>query len=119
MEIKRSDVLVPSGFEVESATLHKPSDGGQHTSGLTASGWRDKVTTWQSRGMTSLTTMKHHVTTRMSTLGSRADTELRSNPANGAGIAAGAGFILGLSGRIARRRRSARITPTILVFEGC
>jgi hypothetical protein len=45
-----------------------------------------------------------------------AKSQLRANPAKWAGIAAGAGFVLGIIGRIMRHRM--RTIPHIIVVEG-
>jgi hypothetical protein len=51
---------------------------------------------------------------------SKVNGQLRAKPAVFAGIAAGLGFALGLTGRIARHRREARKQlPALLVIEGC
>jgi len=49
----------------------------------------------------------------------RANTALRSNPAKWAGIAAGAGFALGLGGRLLRRRARLhhRVSPQLVIIE--
>ena len=49
----------------------------------------------------------------------RASSALRSNPAKWAGIAAGAGFALGLGGRLLRRRARLhrRVSPQLVIIE--
>jgi len=47
----------------------------------------------------------------------RANWALRSNPAKWAGIAAGAGFALGLGGRILRRRARTHRVPQLVIIE--
>lgn len=117
-------------MEVESATLHMPNDGGQHMSGLThESGWKSKLNSWRSRGTTAVSTkvsslrpmaMRHVDTVRsgMRTGMMRVDGQLRSNPSKWAGIAAGAGFLLGMSGRLMRgRHKHHPHQPAILIIE--
>ena len=48
----------------------------------------------------------------------KVNTQLRAKPALFAGIAAGLGLALGLTGRIARHRRAMKRIPTLLVIEG-
>lgn len=44
---------------------------------------------------------------------------LRGNAALWAGIAAGAGLVLGITGRILRRRARLRALPELVVIEAC
>jgi ElaB/YqjD/DUF883 family membrane-anchored ribosome-binding protein len=141
------EVRVPSGLEVESATLIFPGNGGQHTSGLTEeASWKSRLSALRDRGLTSLrdhsrssiATLRRGVTTRVNTLKpmmtSRVDTvragvrsrldavdnRMRANPAKWAGIAAGAGLLLGMTGRVMRGRSRHHHHPTgILVIESC
>jgi len=73
------------------------------------SGLEVESASWRSKLSPRLTRMK-----------SKVNGQLRAKPAVFAGIAAGLGFALGLTGRIARHRREARKQlPALLVIEGC
>jgi len=56
---------------------------------------------------------------RVMAMKSKVNGQLHAKPALFAGIAAGLGFALGLSGRIARRRRAAKRIPAFVVVEAC
>lgn len=145
MEINRtSDVVggscnvihMPSGLEVESARLHMPTDGGQHTSGLTRSGWREKLDTIKSHSMNRISSVRHTVSDRVSSIApvaqrqmdsmrsglrgsmAKAQTHLRTNPAKWAGAAVGAGFGVGLLGRLMLHRSQIRSAmPEVIVLN--
>ena len=129
-------VALPSGLEVESARLHMPTDsGGQHMSGLTQPAWRETLDTVRSRSMSKL----HHAKSRsmaklndvkslskrkMSTMrgsvtGSVNKTQhhLRTHPTIWAGAAMGAGFTLGILGRLALWRKQREL-PDVIVISG-
>ena len=118
---RTSDVLggscnvihMPSGIEVESARMHIPTDGGQHMSGLTRSGWREKLDTIKSRGAGKISSVRSSV--RGSAM--RAQNNLRSNPAKWAGAAVGAGFGVGLLGRLMLHRAQHRSMPEVIVIS--
>jgi hypothetical protein len=89
-----SDLHVPSGLEVESAS------------------WRTRLTTLPKEQL-------ERVRPRMMEMKSKVNGQLHAKPALFAGIAAGLGFALGLTGRIARyRRRALKRTPAWVVIEG-
>ena len=131
----RDTVAMPSGLEVESARLHMPSDGGQHISGMTHSGWREKLDTMKSRSLSTLTSARSTVMSRVTAAkpvaqrgvdtvrsgirGSmmKVQNNLRMNPAKWAGIAMGAGFTAGLLGRIKLHRSLHRSMPEVLVIS--
>ena len=129
-------VAMPSGLEVESVRLHLPTEtGGQHMSGLTRPAWREKLDMIRSTTMSKLHHMKsrsmstmHDVKSgsmskvssmRGSVTGSMNKTEhhLRTHPAMWAGAAMGAGFTLGLLGRLALWRKQ-RGMPDVIVISG-
>jgi hypothetical protein len=87
-----SDLHVPSGLEVESAS------------------WRTRLTTLPKQQL-------ERVRPRVMEMKSKVNGQLHANPALFAGIAAGLGFALGLTGRIARYRRRA-LKHTLVLIEG-
>ena len=58
--------------------------------------------------------LQREMKTRVSDL----ESQLKANPTKWAGIAAGAGFGLGLIGRIMRHRAHRAATPHIVIIEG-
>ncbi len=128
-------VHMPSGLEVESARLHMPSDGGQHTSGMTESGWKEKLETVKSNGLSKLSSVRDIVSDRVSSLKpvahrqidsvrsgvrrtmSRTNGHLRSNPGKWAGAAIGAGFGLGILGRLMLHRAQNRQMPEVIILS--
>ena len=65
-------------------------------------GVREKLDRWKSVGMSKASSVK---------------SSLRDHPAKWAGIAAGTGIALGLTGRYLRRRAFLRDLPEIVVIE--
>jgi hypothetical protein len=99
-----SDLHVPSGLEVESAS------------------WRTRLTTLPKQQLERVRPrvmeMKSKVAAGASGAATKVNGELHAKPALYAGIAAGLGFALGLTGRIARHRRHAlKHMPTLVVIE--
>src|ERR1051325_146551 len=92
-----SDLHAPSGLEVESAS------------------WRTKLNAVRPRVLN----MKSKVSAGASGVATRVTGQLHANPALFAGIAAGLGFALGLTGRMARRRRAMKRVPAFVVVEAC
>ena len=120
-----SSMSLPSGLEVESARLHMPTEGGQHTSGLTHSSWREKLDTMKNRSMETLNSARGSVATRISSVKpaarrqiSRVQTNLRSHPGTWTGAAVGAGFAVGLMGRLLLDRSQRRSMPEVIVISG-
>ena len=116
---------LPSGYEVESASLHVPVDPTSSSSGLKGrlvsfgSTCKTKVHSMKSSVSDRVSTVKSSVSDRVSTLRSGMESDMRSNPAKWAGIAAGAGFALGLGGRLLRSRMtSRRMMPELIIIEG-
>jgi hypothetical protein len=98
-------------------------------------GIKDKWFHMRSRGMESIHTMTRDMNERVSSIKPMAQTrmtamrngmslqmsklqmQLRANPTKWAGIAAGAGFGLGLMGRIMRHRAAHASIPHLVVIE--
>lgn len=55
---------------------------------------------------------------RLMEMKSKVNGQLHAKPALFAGIAAGLGLALGITGRIARHRRAMKHMPTLVVIEG-
>lgn len=134
------DLQMPSGFEVESAAFH-PQGRFEETS-LTLpehSGVRGKLDTLKARGRSKVdelrrvmndrtTTVKGSLVRTKSTMREgalaqvgKAQTSMRTNPMLWAGVAAGAGFGLGLIGRIAqwRHKQQSRMPDLVIIESGC
>ena len=137
--LNTSDVRVPSGFDVESATTHRSEnlmlddhthDGGMKDKlyhlrsrgmeqwGTLQSEMNSRIATWKPIAQQRMTSMRDGLRSRMTDL----QGEMKSNPGKWAGIAAGAGLGLGLIGRMLRHR-SARMRyedlPDIIVVGAC
>lgn len=134
------DLQMPSGFEVESAAFH-PNTRFDETS-LTLperSGVRGKLDTLKSRGMSKVDDLRRVMNDRATAVkGSlvrtkstvregalaqvdKAQASMRTNPMLWAGVAAGAGFGLGLIGRIAqwRHKQHGRMPDLVIIESGC
>lgn len=132
------DLELPSGFEVESARLNPPvTQVSGPGSGLPErSGVRGRLDAWKSRGLSKVHDIQRMVSERSTAArGSLVDathsvrdgaklklhevqSSMRSNPMKWAGIAAGAGFGIGLLGRVARWRSAhRRVMPDLVIIE--
>ncbi|HEY0143916.1 MAG TPA: hypothetical protein VGF48_23715 [Thermoanaerobaculia bacterium] len=148
---------MPSGYEVEAATIVTPVSGGAtpvtYGSGIDSgigssqSGLRGKLDSLKSRGTEKLSNLKsrgsdklhdlqhqmHHIQhqlhdrtamaksslrTNMDRQVTNVNTSMRENPMKWVGIAAGAGFGIGLIGRIMHWKNQHRhMTPTLVIIE--
>ena len=116
------DWELPSGWEVESATLHPPVHD------VSRGGFRGRLDTLKSRGLTKVHDIQRVVADRRTSLQTGAKSQvtkvqgsMRTSPMLWAGIAAGTGFALGLAGRIAQARNKRKhAIPTLVIVEaGC
>lgn len=137
---------LPSGYEVESASLHMPVEGGldvvRDSSAPAPRGLRariehlkpmmtervDTVRTQLRRVPAKLQSVKPMMAERVDTLRtqlrgmpSKLQSSMRSNTMMWAGIATAAGFGAGLWGRIARHRMAHRrgAIPAVVIIDAC
>jgi len=126
------DLQLPSGSEVESATLHPPVIHERSHIDLDVdtsdAGWRGKLDTLKSQGLSKVHGIQRVVADRRTTIQTGAKSQvtkmqdsMRTSPMKWAGIAAGTGFALGLVGRIASiRSKRKHAMPTLVIVEaGC
>lgn len=93
---------------MESNRFVMPSEsGGQHESVLTQSRWRERLDTIRSKSMSQV---------RGSV--SKTQNHLRTHPGPWVASAVGAGFGLGLFGRLLMHRKMHRGMPEVIVISG-
>ncbi len=83
-------------------TIHTPLDVERASQTSDELGWRGRLGNLKSSLMTRAKSVKPMTRDRMSMVNS----SMRSSPGKWAGIAAGAGLVLGMGGRLMRRRAS-------------
>ena len=98
-------IEVPSGLEVESARLHLPSESRPV--------WRERFDTIRARGKSRIGSLRSGVTKSVS----NTQHHLRTHAGLWAGAAAGAGFTLGILGRLMLYRKQ-RSMPEVIVISG-
>ena len=138
------DLQLPSGCEVGAATLHPHVHEHVHDVGTSvtlpeSSGMRGKLDSLKSRGLSKVhdiqrmarersVAVKGSLTTAQTTVrdGAKAQVtkmndSMKTNPMKWAGIAAGAGFGLGLIGRVAhwRSKQRNRMPDLVIIESGC
>ena len=108
------ETTMPSGCEVESAAFHA----------TVRSGFRGRIDDLKSRGLAKVTPKMQSlqrnasaIPTRVKALPTKVQDSMKINPMKWAGVAAGAGFAIGLAGRIARARRSQVTMPDLVIIE--
>jgi len=118
--IRSSDLRVPSGLEVESASLHMPAPAGQAPQAQSRS-WKEKVIAFPreqyARVRPKVDDLKSNASAKLSTVSTKASQSLHDKPALWAGIAAGLGLAAGIAGRVARHRIVKRSRPTFVIIE--
>lgn len=135
-----SEIKVPSGFEVESATFHVPAIGEENVTfsdvSTGRSGFRGKLDDLKSVGMrkvdhlqhqlanrkmaiqTSLTTTKSSMRDGVMRQMSNTQMSMRNSPMKWAGIAAGSGFALGMIGRYMHwKNNHRRMSPDLVIID--
>ena len=123
VDIRNSELRVPSGFEVESASQHMP--GGPDWQPMEHD-LKSKMDELKVRGMDAVRSMKQTMATRSTSMRdmmmaktSGMQRDMRSNPAKWAGIMTGAGIGLGLVGRYLRHRMKRNRVPRLVIIEAC
>lgn len=117
---------VSSGLEVESARLHTPAIEFEPHLRDDETGLRARLEQWKSRGAAKLAEVRRNAVTRSNAarrsvagVGPKLQSQMRSDPKKWAGIATGAGIVLGLTGRYLRHRAHVRARmPQIVIIEG-
>ena len=137
-----SDLKMPSGCEVGSATFHTPVSGVQPIHSSEHSDLRSKVDRLKDRGLAKVRDVKRDVSMKtavmkrdasqklMTTRSSmqrnvsnqmeRVQSSMRTSPARWAGIAAGSGFAIGMIGRFVHWRNKhqhERHMPQLVIIE--
>ena len=102
MDTLKSSVGAPSGSEVEPVRHHVPLPAEP----MERDSIKQKIDRWKSAGVSK---------TRTSV--AKVQSNLRGNAAKWAGIAAGAGLVLGITGRYLRRRARLRALPDLVIVE--
>lgn len=92
------EINLPSGFEVESATLHVPVAAAE---------------------IPEVAETSRTVRGKLEGLKVKAAGSMHSRPAKWAGIAAGAGLGIGLLGRLLQRRSRNKKVARLVIVEAC
>ena len=135
-----SELRVPSGYEVESATFHVPATGEENVTFSDVSGrsgFRGKLDDLKSVGMQKVDHLQHRLANRKTALQtsiattkmsmrdgvtrqiSNTQSSMKNQPMLWAGVAAGSGFALGLIGRYMhwRNNHRRRMTPDLVIID--
>jgi ElaB/YqjD/DUF883 family membrane-anchored ribosome-binding protein len=108
MERIRSADVLPSGYEVESASSHP-----------LVSGLKERVMSKVTDVRRAANRKARLVETMAGSSVTAAKQQVRGNPAKWAGIAAGAGLGIGLLGRYLRHRSKHHHIPNLVIIEAC
>jgi L,D-peptidoglycan transpeptidase YkuD (ErfK/YbiS/YcfS/YnhG family) len=73
--------------------------------------------TWREKLVSKTSAKVDDARVAVGSLTAKANSQLRTNPAKWAGIAAGTGFAIGMAGRFLRHRSHERSTPAIVIIE--
>ncbi|MEA2491477.1 MAG: hypothetical protein QOH21_3269 [Acidobacteriota bacterium] len=141
--IRNTNLDLPSGFEVESAAFVVVPEEGLTSPSPAHGGMRGKLDHWKERGTESIHSLqrslsdrgdmlKQNVTARSLAMKSlvrievddqvmKINSSMRVHPMKWAGIAAGAGFGLGLIGRLMHKRSHHRHhhQPQLVIIDAC
>ena len=123
-------ITMPSGSEVESAAFHPAVEGAAACPTAHAPGVRGRVEHLEEQGMARVRGWKRSLATRGSLMKidatervAKAQRDVKqsmgSNPMLWAGIAAGAGFGIGLAGRFLHWRRNRPMPELIVIDATC
>ena len=131
-----SDLRVPSGYEVESATFHAPVrmgscgtttgkaslrskiDGIRKLGALKVGELKGELSDRKASMMTSLHERKTSMRDGLQRQVASTQSSMRSSPMKWAGIAAGSGFALGMIGRYMHwRNNHRRMTPDLVIID--
>ena len=118
---------MPSGYEVESATLHVPVNEELVVREPVRTGMRGRLDALKSRGLSKMHDVQHKLSDRglamkqtLADQQTRVQSSMSNHPMKWAGIAAGSGFALGMIGRLMHHRSRHRPTLDIVVIDaGC
>lgn len=109
------DLQMPSGWEVESAALHPDVD---QAHGGKLERWKSRGLDLKSRGLQRLHGVRDGAKSQVSSRLTKVQQSMRTSPMLWAGIAAGAGFSLGMIGRVAQwRKKQKSLQPSLVIIE--
>ena len=95
--------------------FHTPLDVERATQTSDELGWRGRLGNLKSSLVTGVHAVKPMALNRVSVI----DSSLRSRPGKWAGIATGAGLLLGIGGRLMRRRAARKEYAHFVLIESC
>jgi hypothetical protein len=109
---------MPSGCEVESATLHVPvNEELVVAEPVRPGGLRGRLDALKSRGLEKVHDVRHKLGDRSVSMQSQLKSSMSNSPMKWAGIAAGSGFAIGMIGRLIHHRNKHRPVMDIVVID--